>query len=157
MILQAGRDNFAGARTGAVDEADHRKLDVAAVRLAEVGSLGAVARPDRDDQPILNEQVRDLDGAVEQTAGVEAQAKEESFDAGLAQLPHGVFQVAGGIFRELSQTDIADLVLGIDDVVPGIVGIALVAQNAFDLDPATKQVEFDRLLDAFTFDDELDL
>jgi len=48
---------------------------------------------------------------------------------------HHPAQVAVGVARELRQPDVADAVLRVDDVVPGILGGALEAQDRLDLEP----------------------
>ena len=58
---------------------------------------------------------------------------------------------------ELRQADVADLVLRVDDVVPGVVVVALDAQDRLDLDPAADELELERLVLALALDDELDL
>src|SRR5262249_23215628 len=156
MILEASRDDFARAGAAAVDEADHREFKVAPVASAHVGGYFAVAVTDGNDQSVVDEQVGNLDGAVEQAARVEAKVEDEALDAFLGKLLHHLLEFTVGIFPELRQPDVVDFVFRIDDVIPGVFVVALVAVDAFYLDRATDEGEFDRLGGPFAVNDDLD-
>src|SRR5262249_15215065 len=149
------RDDLAGAGAAAVHQADHWEGEVAAVALADVAGLGAVARPDRHDHAVVDEQVGNLDGLIEQAARIEAQVKDEALDADLRELAHNPLEVAVSVVREAVEADVADLVFRIDDVVPGVVGISFDADDGFVLDLAADEVELHLL--AVALDDEFDL
>src|SRR5208282_2276735 len=68
MVLQAGADDLAATGAAAVDQADHREAQIAAVVLAAVGMFLADARLDGHDQAVVDEQIGDFDGALEQAA-----------------------------------------------------------------------------------------
>src|SRR5262249_26695190 len=71
VVLQAGRDDLAGAGAHAVDQADHREAQLAAARDALHAVLQPQPRPTHaDDRPLVDEQVADLPGALQQAARV---------------------------------------------------------------------------------------
>src|SRR5206468_1989508 len=61
MVLQAGGDDLAAAGAAAVDQANHREIEVAAVVLAGIRLLPTDARLDGYDQAIVDVEVGNLD------------------------------------------------------------------------------------------------
>src|SRR5207253_1849396 len=64
VVLEAGRDDLAGAGAAAVDQADHFEVQVAALVPALVLLLLADARPNADDRPLVDEHVGNRHGAA---------------------------------------------------------------------------------------------
>src|SRR5262249_26518099 len=65
MILKAGGDNLAAAGAVPVNKADHREVQITTFMVADIGFLVTDARPDRDDQAVVDEQVGHVDGATQ--------------------------------------------------------------------------------------------
>src|SRR6202044_2784127 len=96
----------------------------------------------------------DLCGLVQETTGVEAEVENETLDASLTELPHELLEVVGRAFLKAAQADVADLVFGIDDVVPLIIGAPLDAQDGLQLDRPANELELQGFGFAFAFDDD---
>src|SRR5262249_14953982 len=86
VILQARRDNFAGAGAALVHEADHGEVEVAADLLAAVRFHLADARADADDLAVVDEQVGNRHGATQEPARVEAEVHDQPAQAIPVQL-----------------------------------------------------------------------
>src|SRR5690606_11774056 len=83
MVLERARDDLGCGRGAAVDEHDERHglEDVAAARVAlEPGLPGPSAAA--DDQPVGEEQIRDVDRGFEHAAGVIAQVEDHAVEPG---------------------------------------------------------------------------
>src|SRR5205823_3934337 len=115
VVLQRRRHDLAAAGTQAVDHADHGEVEQTAFTEASEPGLAPDARPDRHNQPIIDEQVGDLDGRVEQTARIETQVEHEALDTLLLrQLLHHGRHVPETVALERGQTHVGDLVLVVD-------------------------------------------
>src|SRR5579875_1224515 len=115
-----------------------------------------IAFADADDHSVIDEQIGDIVSDIKQAARIETQIEDEALDAGLLQILHNPVHIAVAVPRELGQPDVGDLVLGVDHVVPAIVGLASEAENRLDIDVAARQVEVDRLGHAFALHGQTD-
>src|SRR5262249_1922536 len=114
VVLEAARQHLAGAGAVAVDEADHRAVELAPLRLAAEASLRPLAVLDRDDEPVVDEQVGDRAGRFEVAARVEAHVEDEALHPLLLELLDGLLDVGGRTRVELVEPDVADLLLGVE-------------------------------------------
>jgi hypothetical protein len=113
----------------AVDQTNHRKVQQAAARVPADLLFALVALADADDHAVVDVQVGNLDGALQQAARIETQIEDEALDAAFGQIVHDLMQVLGTIAGELGEADVTDLVGRIDHVIPAIVSLTLEAED----------------------------
>src|SRR5262249_4948468 len=72
MVLEASRDDFASAGAHAVDQANHRKVEVTPFMVTKLGLLATDSRTDGHNLAVVDKQVGDLHGTAEQPPWIEA-------------------------------------------------------------------------------------
>src|SRR5262249_5939419 len=152
-----GGNNLAAAGALAIHQADHREVEQAAVVLAVHRIFATDARPDGDDQAVVDEQVGDVAGHVEQTTWIETQVEDEALEPCLGEGLHHLFHVLVRVPLKLGEANVADLVFRIDVEVPLAVVLALDTEYRLDGYPGPNQLEIERHRCAFPLDGQLDL
>ena len=164
MRLERAREDLARARRTLVDDHDQRKvLEHGALRLrAHLPDLVAIAILARHDLAAVHEHVRELDRALEQTTGIEAEVEDEAIELALGtHVRDRGHEVLEAVVVEAAQTDVADAVLGIDVPVP-LRRAALVerllppAVDGADLDLLADERDIDVILLALALDGQRD-
>ena len=97
------------------------------------------------DHAVIDELVDDLLGGVEQAAGVVSEVQYDRPGLVGLELVEGLPEVFGGGFAETGQTDVADLLVRIEHVIPLALGFGCASLDAGDLDHlALENVILDR-------------
>ena len=107
VILQSAGDDLSGRGGVAVDEDDDGELRAlfAVGGAVDLVREGAAALRD-DDLALLEELVGDVDGFVEQTAGVAAEVEDQAVE--VAEVVERVAYFAAGGLHEAGDVDVAD-------------------------------------------------
>ena len=133
VVLQAGRQDFAGAGAIVVDQHDHGKALEGAVLLGLPDPLRRIASLGADDLAVGDEQVGHLDGRAQQPARIEAQVENQPLEAFLLELLQDPLGVRGRVAAECGDADVADVLVGVEHEVPAIVALARLAQHGVDV------------------------
>ncbi len=124
VVLQAGRDDLAGAGAVAVDQHRHRESPRRCRPSSPPRSARACCGPAvLTIRPSATNRSADFDAAGQQAAGVEPQIEHEALDVLLAQSLQGLLQVVGRVAAEGGEADVADLLFRVEQEVPVVVGL----------------------------------
>ena len=112
-VLERAGDDLRGAGAALVDEHRHRhRLGRFTVGLGALGLALLASHTDGgDDGAVVDEDVGDLDGLIEQPARIAAQVQQDGLCALLAQLRQRVDQVIGGVALEVLDRHVGDVAL----------------------------------------------
>src|SRR5207244_6424656 len=91
-----------------------------------------------------------------QSAWVEAQVEDQTFDSLLIQLAHDFFQVLVRPAGKLIEANVVSLFLRIDGEIPSIVVVPLEADHAYQFDVGASDLILQGLVLALAIDLELD-
>src|SRR5581483_1688995 len=131
------------------------EIEVAAA-LAGVGLDLPDAGPNADDLAVVDKQVRNRDGAAKESAGVEAEVKDEAFEALALQLGKGSAQVALGVACKAVEANVGDARLGIEPEIPAVVRLAARAHDGFQLDVGPRDIQLEGFRKTLAFNREAD-
>ena len=125
VVLQGAGDDLSGGGGVAVDQDDDGVLVGAGFAVGGAVDLvgeGAAALGD-DDLALLEKLVGDIDGLVEQAAGVVAQIEDEAVQgAGGLEVVERVAHLAAGGLHEVGDVDVADAGLEQEGDIDGVAG-----------------------------------
>ena len=134
VILETRAEDFARRGAESIHEDRHREVRIGSESFGVPASRAAVASVGTDDHAFFDEHIGDFDGRLQQSSGVEPEVENEGLHAviakGAERIPHFIGAAAG----EMSQPDVADLLILIEHEVPGSVRVASVTQHGVELD-----------------------
>ena len=134
VVLEAGRDDLGGRGRVLVDQDHHREVVEGAVLLRLEVLLGVFRPLVLTITPSSRNRSETSTARAEQPAGIVAEVEDQRLHPLGLQLAEGLLQLVGRVLDEAGDPDVADLLVLVEHEVPLIVGLAVIAQDAGDVD-----------------------